>query len=142
MSLAYKIPGMVPPGLLHRHLKRIRRVFRNRCDVPWPKLCVSGLPSDAAWEVPRGGLSMWVTLPPEWNTEDLLSLSQSRGIQFIPGSAFYFRSLRFHSLRLSFASEREEAIREGIRALCQIMERRRSQSFPIGEWRERSRPIA
>lgn len=129
-------------GLLHRHLKRIRRVFRNRRDAMAEALR-EWLPSDATWRCPQGGLSMWVTLPPEWNTEDLLGLSQSRGIQFIPGSAFYFRSLRFHSLRLSFASEREDKIREGIRTLGQIIESRRPRTFPVGQWaqRERSRPI-
>jgi DNA-binding transcriptional MocR family regulator len=128
--------------LLHRHLKRIRRVFRNRRDAMAEALR-EWMPSEATWKVPQGGLSMWVTLPPEWNTEDLLGLAQSRGVQFIPGSAFYFRSLRFHSLRLSFASEKEEAIREGIRTLGQIMESRRPRTFAVGQWgqRERSRPI-
>ncbi len=129
-------------GLLHRHLKRIRRIFRNRRDAMADALR-AWLPSEAKWKVPQGGLSMWVTLPPEWNTEDLLTASQSRGVQFLPGSVFYFRSTRFHSLRLSFASENETAIREGIRILGQIIESRRPRVFQLGQRSqgERSRPI-
>jgi 2-aminoadipate transaminase len=48
--------------------------------------------SDARWYVPQGGLSMWVTLPGNWNTDDLLVAAQESGVQFVPGSAFYFRS--------------------------------------------------
>jgi len=46
-------------------------------------------------------------------------------------------------LRLSFASEGEDGIREGIRTLGQMIESRRPRSFAIGQWgqRERSRPI-
>src|SRR5258708_3123927 len=78
--------------LLNRHMKRMRRVFMKRRDAMAAAL-QKHFPSDTRFEVPEGGLSMWVSLPPDCNTEDLLRLSSDRGVQFIPGSAFYCGAL-------------------------------------------------
>jgi 2-aminoadipate transaminase len=42
-------------------------------------------------------------------------------VQFLPGSAFYFRSPLSNSLRLSFSSEPEERIEKGIRILGSLV---------------------
>ena len=85
---------------------------------------------------------MWVSLPPDINTEDLLPLAADRGVQYLPGSAFYFHSPLYHSLRLSFAAEPEERIEEGIRILGSLVSNGRSHScFMDHVERERAQPI-
>ena len=84
---------------------------------------------------------MWVSLAPECNTEELLRLSQERGVGFLPGSAFYFRSPVYNSLRLSFAAEPEQRIQEGIRLLGDLLGSERSRPYYMGaEWGERRLP--
>jgi DNA-binding transcriptional MocR family regulator len=112
-------------GLLHRHLKRVRRVFVKRRDA-MAEMLHREFPSHARWELPKGGLSFWVSLDPECDTDELLRLAQERGAQFLPGSAFYFRSPLYNSLRLSFASESEERIRDGIQILGGLLARQNS----------------
>jgi 2-aminoadipate transaminase len=126
--------------LLHRHMKRVRRIFMKRRDAMAEALS-KHFPRDAHFDVPDGGLSMWVTLPHDCNTDDLLRLADERGVQFIPGAAFYFRSHLHNSLRLSFAAEPEERIAEGIRVLGSLLGSRKSRSYFTEVDREGSRPI-
>lgn len=48
-------------------------------------------------------------------------MAQDRGVQFLPGAAFYFRSATQNSMRLSFATENELAIDNGIQALGELL---------------------
>lgn len=123
-------------GLMVRHLKRIKRVFRNRRDAMAEALR-RWFPSDARWTVPEGGLSMWVTLPRHFDTQELLKVAHEHGIQFLPGAVFYFRSVTSNSMRLSFATENEQTIAAGIRTLGELIARRRPQLVRIGDWQER-----
>jgi DNA-binding transcriptional MocR family regulator len=59
----------------------------------------------------------------------LRRLAIERGVQFLPGSAFFFRSPLHNSLRLSFAAEPEERIEEGIAILGGLVGSQRSRLF-------------
>jgi 2-aminoadipate transaminase len=125
-------------GLMLRHLKRVRRIFRSRRDAMAEALH-RFFPSEARWKLPEGGLSMWVTLPGDFDTEELLPLAQDRGVQFLPGAAFYFRSATANSMRLSFATEAEPAIAAGIRTLGEVISKRRPRLLNLGAWPVRER---
>jgi 2-aminoadipate transaminase len=127
--------------LLNRHMKRVRRIFMRRRDAMADALH-KHFPADARFEVPDGGLSMWVSLPHDCNTDDLLRLALERGVQFLPGSAFYFRSPLHHSLRLSFAAEPEERIEEGIAILGGLLSSQNSRYYFTSHGdRESAQPI-
>lgn len=111
-------------GLMVRQLKRVRRVFRSRRDAMAEALR-RYFPRDSQWSVPEGGLSMWVTLPDDMDTRDLLALAQDRGVQFLPGAIFYFSGSKHNCMRLSFATENEAVIDAGIRTLGEIIAKRR-----------------
>jgi 2-aminoadipate transaminase len=121
-----------------QHLKRMRRVFRSRRDAMAEAL-QRWFPADARWQLPQGGLAIWVTLPGDWDTEELLTSAQERGVQFVPGAAFYFRSASANSMRLSFAIENEQAIAHGIRTLGDIISRGRARSAHAGRWSDEVR---
>jgi DNA-binding transcriptional MocR family regulator len=125
--------------LLHRHLKRVRRIFVRRRDAMADAL-KRHFPKEARWQVPAGGLSMWVSMHPEFNAEEFLRLAQDRGVEFLPGSAFYFRSPLYNSLRLSFAAENETRIQEGVRLLGSVLRAQDSRSVCTGGWIEPARP--
>lgn len=121
--------------LLHLHLKRVKRIFLKRRDAMAEALG-RWFPSEARWTVPEGGLSIWVSLALACNTNELLRLAQERGVQFLPGSVFHFRSAAYNSLRLSFAAENEQRIQEGIRLLGSLLHSDRSRQVYIGDWAE------
>jgi 2-aminoadipate transaminase len=127
--------------LLNRHMKKVRRIFMKRRDAMAEALH-KHFPADARFTVPDGGLSMWVTLPHDCNTEDLLRAAGERGVQFIPGSSFYFRLPLRNSLRLSFAAEPEDRIEDGIRILGSLLAKSRSRfHFTALSERASSQPI-
>lgn len=123
-------------GLMVRHLKRVRRIFRNRRDAMAEALR-RYFPRDARWSVPEGGLSMWVTLPDDMDTRDLLALAQDQGVQFLPGAIFYFTGVKHNCMRLSFATENEGVIDAGIRTLGQIIAKRRLRLIRPAVWQDR-----
>ena len=123
-------------GLMVRHLKRVRRIFRSRRDAMATALH-RYFPRDARWSVPEGGLSIWVTLPDDMDTRDLLAIAQDRGVQFLPGAIFYFTGARHNSLRLSFATEPESVIDGGIRTLGEIIAKRRLRLVRPEAWQDR-----
>jgi DNA-binding transcriptional MocR family regulator len=127
--------------LMNRHMKKVRRIFMKRRDAMAEALR-KHFPAEARFDVPDGGLSMWVTLPPDCSVAELLRAAAEKGVHFLPGSAFYFRSAANNSLRLSFASEPEERIQDGIRMLGSLLAAQRSQFyFPATMEREGSQPI-
>ena len=126
--------------LMNRHMKKVRRIFVKRRDAMAEALR-KHFPSDARFEVPDGGLSMWVSLAHDVNVGELLRVAGEKGVQFLPGSAFYFRSPLNNSLRLSFAAEPEERIQEGVRILGSLLNRHRSHFYFTGMEREILQPI-
>ena len=123
-------------GLMGRHLKRVRKVFRARRDAMAEALH-RYFPRDSRWSLPEGGLSMWVTLPDDMDTRDLLALAQDKGVQFLPGEIFYFTGVTHNCLRLSFATENETVIDAGIRTLGDIIAKRRLRLIRPALWQER-----
>jgi 2-aminoadipate transaminase len=121
--------------LLYRHLKRAKRIFRKRRDA-MAEAIKRWFPSDATWTAPDGGLSIWVSLSPQSNTDELLRLAQEQGVQFLPSSVFHFRSPAYNSLRLSFAVEDEQRIVEGVRLLGSLLKSERLRPYYVGEWAE------
>lgn len=112
-------------GLLNRHMKRVRNVFMKRRDAMAEALHTY-FPSDVHFQVPEGGLSVWVAFSHDIRTEELARLASERGVQFLPGSNFYFRSHFHNFIRLSFAMEPEKRIGEGIRIIGSLLSNRRS----------------
>lgn len=115
-------------GLLNRHMKAMRRLFMRRRDA-LAEAVKTHFPAETKFNVPDGGLSLWVSLPRDCNSDELLRLAGEHGVQFLPGSAFYFRAPQHNSLRLSFAAEPEERIEEGIRILGSLVNSRKLRPY-------------
>jgi len=71
------------------------------------------------WTRPQGGLFIWATLDERIDTTDLLALARTtERVAFVPGSAAYMDGRSgTSSMRLNFAGNSEEVIREGIRRI-------------------------
>ncbi|HUN78061.1 MAG TPA: PLP-dependent aminotransferase family protein [Solirubrobacteraceae bacterium] len=74
----------------------------------------------ARWTAPEGGLFIWATLHGGVDTTNLLA--RARDVAFVPGRAAYMDGSRgSSSMRLNFAGLPEEAIREGIRRISELL---------------------
>jgi 2-aminoadipate transaminase len=81
------------------------------------------MPDGTRWELPQGGLFLWLQLPAGLSAEELHSLAGEEGVCFVPGSYFFHGKRPQSFLRLSFVVNPVEVIEEGARRLARAIER-------------------
>ena len=75
----------------------------------------------AEWTRPAGGLFIWATLPDFIDTTDLLARALRDNVAFVPGEAAFLDGRGRNSMRLNFSGSDEDAIREGIRRIGEVV---------------------
>ncbi|MCR8644872.1 PLP-dependent aminotransferase family protein [Paenibacillus sp. N1-5-1-14] len=105
---------------LDANVNRIKDVYRARRNLMFD-LMKQHFPQEARFILPGGGLFIWVELPQEVNTRELLEKSLERGVAFVPGGSFYPNGGRENALRLNFSNMSEDKIQEGIPLLVATM---------------------
>jgi 2-aminoadipate transaminase len=109
-------------GFLDRHVRRIRAVYGERRDAMLAAL-ERHAPSGVRWTRPGGGLFLWATLPPGFDTLKLLDVAIAEKVAFVPGAAFYPCGGGERTMRLNFSYAPPDVIEEGIKRLCRVIER-------------------
>jgi 2-aminoadipate transaminase len=95
-------------------------VYRTRRDTMLDALA-EHFPPQAEWTRPSGGLFVWATLPDFIDTTDLLARALRDNVAFVPGEAAYLDGRGRSSMRLNFSASGEDAIREGIRRIGEVV---------------------
>ena len=95
-------------------------VYRKRRDTMLDALA-EHFPPQAEWTRPSGGLFVWATLPDFIDTTDLLARALRDNVAFVPGEAAYLDGRGRSSMRLNFSASPEDAIREGIRRIGEVV---------------------
>lgn len=116
-------------GLLDRHLERVRAVYRARLAAMIGAMAAE-FPPGVTWTRPKGGLTLWVTLPPEGDAIEVLAAARREGVDFSPGPLFYPNGGGGGHLRLSWIRETEERIARGIAVLGQLLRGSRERAVP------------
>jgi 2-aminoadipate transaminase len=110
-------------GAYDRHLTRVRRVLRERCETMLETLAAE-MPSGTRWTHPEGGLQVWVELPEGLLTSDLLADAVGAGVLFAPGAQFNHDGRPSRCLRLTYAMAGSEALRSGVTTLARVIRER------------------
>jgi DNA-binding transcriptional MocR family regulator len=84
-------------------------------------------PKNAIWTKPEGGFYIWVTLPPEIDTNALVPKAIVAKVAYVPGTAFYADGFGSWSMRLSYCHPTPERIKEGIKALGGVIKNEMEQ---------------
>ena len=71
--------------------------------------------------MPKGGFSLWVTLPEDYSSIALLLSAIDKGINFLPGPLFDIDQRFIKSFRLSWSWINREEIVEGIEILAETI---------------------
>ena len=117
------LEAYVTVGRYQAHLRRTCQLYRKRRDAMLEAIdrC---LPASVCVDSPQGGLFLWLRLPEEMSSEKLLPLAVEEGVAFAPGCRFYIDDLSQDAcLRLNFASQPPDQIREGIQRLGRAIKR-------------------
>lgn len=109
-------------GRYQTHLHRSIRLYRKRRDILADAL-KKHLPQ-VEFQIPQGGLFLWLRLPEEKNSITFLERARSEGVEFSPGSLFFANpeeGTRF--IRLNFATNDEERILTGVQRLAKAFDK-------------------
>lgn len=128
-------------GLLPAQIEKVREIYRGRRRTMLETLDRE-LPADCSFTRADGGLFSWVTLPAGvrgLDSDRLLeaALAEER-IAFVPGTGFFVEGEEGkRTLRLTFAKETDERMKDGLARLASLIRRtleagrRPSGSMPV-----------
>lgn len=104
---------------LDAHIAKISDLYRRRRDVMM-EVIAQEFPQEIHYVVPKGGLFIWMTLPEDKDSRELLRRAYQEKVAFIPGGSFYPSGVKNNELRLNFSNMSEEEIRQGMSILGRL----------------------
>ena len=113
------IAAFCAAGELPGQITAVRSFYRDRRDALIGALD-EHFTGHATWTKTEGGLFTFLSLDDGRDTEQLLAGSVERGVAYIPGGAFFVDGTGSNTMRLTFAKETDERMREGIRRLAEL----------------------
>ncbi len=113
----------VTVGRYQSHLRRSCQVFRKRRDAMLSAI-QRYLPAGVHTDPPQGGLFIWLRLPNNLSSEELLVLAHEEGVDFVPGNHFFSDNSNGRDwLRLNFVVQTPDKIDEGMQRLGKAIRR-------------------
>ncbi len=107
-------------GRWRDYVESLTEIYRARRDTMLDALA-DQFPPQADWTRPSGGLFIWATLPDFIDTTDLLARALRENVAFVPGEAAFLDGRGRNAMRLNFSGSDEEAIREGVRRIGEVV---------------------
>ncbi len=121
---------LLATGGLARHLKRVRALYGARLAAMLGALAAA-MPAGTEWTRPRGGHSVWVTLPGGTDADALRQDALDAGLHYTPGDVFCGTHRGARHLALSFANHTPAEIQAGIGLLGGLVTTQRARSRSI-----------
>lgn len=114
------VADLLEDGTLQQHLRRIRRIYRDRRDALCGALR-SQLPC-LSFRTPTGGMAVWARAPPELGDTQLwVDRALHAGVAVQAGAPLSFSGDASAFLRIGFAACDEEELTEAIRRLASVI---------------------
>jgi 2-aminoadipate transaminase len=107
-------------GCWRDYVESLTEIYRARRDTMLDALA-DHFPPQAEWTRPSGGLFIWATLPEFIDTTDLLARALRDNVAFVPGEAAFLDGRGRNAMRLNYSGSDEDAIREGIRRIGEVV---------------------
>jgi len=105
-------------GMIESHIEQLVQANAQKLEVMISAVNAY-FPAGTTYEVPRGGIFLWVELPEGYCADDRLEEAiRDYGIAYMPGSAFYPEAgCGSRQMRLNFAGMTPDMIEKGIQQL-------------------------
>jgi 2-aminoadipate transaminase len=107
-------------GELPAQIEKVRAFYRAKRATMLESL-EEHFSARATWTPADGGLFTFVTLNDDIDTAALVPDAVAAGVAYIPGAPFFVDGSGRNTMRLTFAKENDERIREGIARLARIL---------------------
>ena len=104
------------------HLEFINSVYSKSLNIMLDAMA-KYFPEWAKYEVPEGGLFVWVTLPEGMDANEIYQRAVSEKlVAFVPGTPFFTdQTIGRNTFRMNFSAEPEERIVEGVHRLGDLL---------------------
>jgi len=103
-----------------KHASALVKELKRKCDFMIQALEIE-FGSIAEFDIPKGGIFIWITFPDIINTNKLYKEALKKGIALNPGSEWVSNpSDGMNKIRLCFANPSEKKIKQGINQLAEI----------------------
>jgi len=113
------ILSLCDAGELVPQIERARDFYRARRDVLLGALDEE-IGERATWTRSEGGLFTFLTLADARDTGEWMQRAVDAGVAYIPGGAFFVDGSGSNTMRLTFAKEPDDRLREGVRRLARL----------------------
>lgn len=115
------VDELVAGGELGPQIERVRAFYRGKRGVMIAAL-EEHFNGKARWTSADGGLFTFVTLDEDVDTASRINDAVANGVAYIPGGPFFVDGSGRNTMRLTFAKESDERIREGMGRLASVFE--------------------
>lgn len=103
-------------GRLAEHRSHVLRTGLERLECAL-ETCRRVMPEGTVYTKPDGGMNLWIRLPEQLDSGELLGAAQREGVAYLPGKYFAVQRDQSSCLRISFAGLEPETIRRGLEVL-------------------------
>jgi DNA-binding transcriptional MocR family regulator len=107
-------------GWLDKLIRRMRQAYLHKLEVLQSAIA-RHFPQEARIDYPQGGMSVWVELPGEVDSVELLAAARDQGVIFAPSRYFYFQNPRHNAFRLCFTALPDDKIEKGVEVLGAVL---------------------
>lgn len=108
---------LIERGVMAQQLERNNRELRRRRDVALTAAS-KHLPPGSRWNIPQGGLYLWVELPKAGPTAAELFISAIQmGVGYAIGNVFFTNGSGTYNMRINYSAQKPSEIEEGFKRL-------------------------
>jgi 2-aminoadipate transaminase len=101
------------------HIKKITGLYKTRRDLMM-EIVAREFPKTVEYEIPQGGLFLWLSLPKDKDSRELLRRALLEKVAFVPGGSFYPDNAKNNEMRVNFSNMPEDKILKGMTILGRI----------------------
>jgi GntR family transcriptional regulator / MocR family aminotransferase len=120
LTLQRAAAELLEEGLLQRHARKMRRTYLARRGALADALGWH-LGGSVSFELPPGGMSLWLKLDPSLDAEAWAERALRLGVRVDPGRRFDFRGQPLPNLRLGYSALDERELDEAVRRLARAL---------------------
>ncbi|MFK7811859.1 MAG: PLP-dependent aminotransferase family protein [Maribacter sp.] len=99
----------IKSGDLDRHVRKVMKIYKSRCDL-FCKLLEEECGSIFQFEIPKGGMAIWVKLKPEYSWKTISEVARKYKLEIGNWQRYDMAKLGHNCIRIGFAAYNEEEI--------------------------------
>lgn len=107
-------------GKLDENLKRIVATYKEKRDIMLEGFRTY-MPKGVSWTEPEGGLFLFLTMPPQLDSDVVFEKALEKNVAFVAGSVFYCNDCGKNTMRINFSFATPEENREGVKRLAEVI---------------------